>query len=73
VTTCNGIGFINGSGIPLTVAIGCLHLPLTAANRLDMGKWQREAGKYALGVFAIFVVTVMLFGHVPFYLPQNSI
>ena len=28
---------------------------------LDMGKWQREAGKYALGVFAIFVVTVMLF------------
>ena len=38
---------------------------------LDMGKWQREAGKYALGVFAIFVVTVMLFGHVPFYLPQK--
>ena len=36
-----------------------------------MGKWQREAGKYALGVFAIFVVTVMLFGHVPFYLPQK--
>lgn len=38
---------------------------------LDMGKWQREAGKYALGVFVIFVVTVMLFGHVPFYLPQK--
>ncbi|OAU32076.1 citrate transporter [Lacticaseibacillus rhamnosus] len=38
---------------------------------LDMGKWQREAGKYALGVFAIFVVTVMLLGHVPFYLPQK--
>ena len=38
---------------------------------LDMGKWQREAGKYALGVFAIFVVTVMLSGHVPFYLPQK--
>ena len=38
---------------------------------LDMGKLQREAGKYALGVFAIFVVTVMLFGHVPFYLPQK--
>ncbi|RXT58025.1 CitMHS family transporter [Lacticaseibacillus chiayiensis] len=38
---------------------------------LDMGKWQREAGKYALGIFVIFVVTVMLFGHVPFYLPQK--
>ena len=38
---------------------------------LDMGKWQREAGKYALGIFVIFVVTVMFFGHVPFYLPQK--
>ncbi|PQF24964.1 CitMHS family transporter [Enterococcus mundtii] len=37
---------------------------------LDMGKWQREAGKYALGIFTIFVVTIILFGHMPFYIPQ---
>ncbi|MCG4281815.1 CitMHS family transporter [Lacticaseibacillus saniviri] len=37
---------------------------------LDMGAWQKETAKYALGVFVIFVVTIMLGGHVPFYLPQ---
>lgn len=37
---------------------------------LDMGKWQREAGKYALGIFTIFVVTIILFGYMPFYISQ---
>ncbi|EOH63192.1 CitMHS family transporter [Enterococcus mundtii] len=37
---------------------------------LDMGKWQREAGKYALGIFTIFVVTIILFGYIPFYISQ---
>lgn len=37
---------------------------------LDMGQWQREAGKYALGIFVIFVVTIMLLGYIPFYIPQ---
>lgn len=37
---------------------------------LDMGKWQREAGKYALGIFIIFVVTIILFGYMPFYISQ---
>lgn len=37
---------------------------------LDMGKWQREAGKYALGIFTIFVVTIILFGYTPFYISQ---
>lgn len=37
---------------------------------LDMGKWQREAGKYALGIFTIFVVTIFLFGYMPFYISQ---
>lgn len=37
---------------------------------LDMGQWQRESGKYALGIFIIFVVTVMLLGHLPLYIPQ---
>lgn len=37
---------------------------------LDMGEWQKESGKYALGVFIIFVVTIMLFGHLRLYVPQ---
>lgn len=37
---------------------------------LDMGAWQKEAGKYALGIFIIFVVTIVLFGHMPLYIPQ---
>ncbi|MGB7472702.1 CitMHS family transporter [Trichococcus sp.] len=37
---------------------------------LDMGAWQKEAAKYALGVFIIFVVTIVLFGGMPLYIPQ---
>jgi CitMHS family citrate-Mg2+:H+ or citrate-Ca2+:H+ symporter len=35
-----------------------------------MGQWQKEAAKYALGIFVIFVVTIVLLGHMPFYIPQ---
>ncbi|MGT2888279.1 citrate:proton symporter [Streptococcus didelphis] len=37
---------------------------------LDMGEWQRTAGKYALGVFIIFIVTIILMGHMQVYIPQ---
>jgi CitMHS family citrate-Mg2+:H+ or citrate-Ca2+:H+ symporter len=37
---------------------------------LDMGQWQREAAKWALGIFIIFVVTIILTGHMPLYIPQ---
>ncbi|MHC5249649.1 CitMHS family transporter [Enterococcus sp. LJL120] len=37
---------------------------------LDMGQWQRAAGKYALGIFVIFVITIIAFGHMPLYIPQ---
>lgn len=37
---------------------------------LDMGEWQRTAGKYALGIFIIFIVTIVLMGHMPIYIPQ---
>ncbi|MDR0299135.1 MAG: citrate:proton symporter [Streptococcaceae bacterium] len=32
---------------------------------LDMGAWQRESAKYALGVFAIFILTGLMFFAVP--------
>lgn len=37
---------------------------------LDMGQWQKEAAKWALGIFIIFVVTIVLTGHMPLYIPQ---
>ena len=38
---------------------------------LDMGEWQKESAKYAAVIFVIFVVTIVLMGHMPLYLPQN--
>lgn len=38
---------------------------------LDMGQWQRESAKWALGIFVIFVATLVLTGAMPFYIPQN--
>lgn len=37
---------------------------------LDMGEWQKEAGKWLIGVFAIFVVTAIVLGYIPLYIPQ---
>ncbi|MBO0440637.1 CitMHS family transporter [Candidatus Enterococcus ikei] len=37
---------------------------------LDMGQWQKESAKWALGIFIIFVVTIVLTGHMPLYIPQ---
>ena len=37
---------------------------------LDMGEWQKESAKYACVIFVIFVVTIVLMGHMPLYLPQ---
>ncbi len=37
---------------------------------LDMGEWQKESAKYALVIFIIFVVTILLMGHMPVYIPQ---
>ncbi|MGO3733078.1 MAG: CitMHS family transporter [Vagococcus sp.] len=37
---------------------------------LDMGEWQKESAKYALGIFLIFLVTIIGLGYMPLYLPQ---
>ncbi|MBP1043221.1 citrate transporter [Vagococcus sp. BWB3-3] len=37
---------------------------------LDMGKWQKESAKWALGIFIIFIVAIILTGHMPLYIPQ---
>ncbi|MBP2099161.1 CitMHS family transporter [Enterococcus rivorum] len=37
---------------------------------LDMGQWQKESAKWALGIFVIFIVTIILTGHMPIYIKQ---
>lgn len=37
---------------------------------LDMGEWQKEAAKYALIIFVIFVVTIIAMGQMPLYISQ---
>ncbi|HEL0027411.1 TPA: citrate transporter [Streptococcus equi subsp. zooepidemicus] len=37
---------------------------------LDMGEWQKEAAKYAIIIFIIFVVTIIAMGQMPLYIPQ---
>ena len=37
---------------------------------LDMGEWQKEAAKYAAVIFVIFVLTIVLMGHMPLYIAQ---
>ncbi len=41
-----------------------------ALDGLRYGAMAKEAAKYALGIFVIFVVTIVLLGHMPFYIPQ---
>ncbi|MBG9982086.1 citrate transporter [Aerococcaceae bacterium DSM 111020] len=37
---------------------------------LDMGEWQKESGKWLLGVFIIFIVTIVLTGNLRVFIPQ---
>ncbi|EYT96535.1 Mg2, citrate complex transporter [Enterococcus mundtii 1A] len=55
--------------LSLLVAFIYLWLRLTG---LDMGKRQREVGKYALGIFTIFVVTIILFAICHFIFPNKN-
>jgi CitMHS family citrate-Mg2+:H+ or citrate-Ca2+:H+ symporter len=32
---------------------------------VDMGAWQRQSAKWALGTFGIFLVSMLIFGGVP--------
>lgn len=72
-------GFTNMSMALASLMGQAFHLlsPLTAFIYLllrltgqDLGEWQRAAGKWAAVIFVIFVVTIMLTGAVPFYIPQ---
>lgn len=64
------LAFLMGQAFHLLSPLVAFIYLLLRLTGLDMGKWQREAGKYALGIFTIFVVTIFLFGYMPFYISQ---
>ncbi|MFV0555930.1 MAG: CitMHS family transporter [Lactovum sp.] len=37
---------------------------------LDMGEWQRETFKWAVPVFLIFIISGLVLGYMPLYIPQ---
>lgn len=54
----------------LSPLVGFIYLLLRLTG-LDLGEWQKESAKYATVIFLIFVVTIILAGHMPIYIPQN--
>lgn len=54
----------------LSPLVGFIYLLLRLTG-LDLGEWQKESAKYALVIFIIFVVTIVLSGHMPLYIPQG--
>lgn len=54
----------------LSPLVGFIYLLLRLTG-LDLGEWQKESAKYAFVIFIIFVVTIVLMGHMPAYIPQN--
>ncbi len=52
------------------VAFIYLLLKLTG---LDMGQWQRESAKWAIGIFIIFVVVLIASGGMPFHIAPPAI
>lgn len=54
----------------LSPLVGFIYLLLRLTG-LDLGEWQKESAKYALVIFIIFVVTIILSGHMPLYIPQS--
>lgn len=48
----------------LSPLVGFIYLLLNLTG-VDMGAWQRQAGKWAIGTFLIFLVSMYVFGGVP--------
>lgn len=53
----------------LSPLVAFIYLLLRLTN-VDMGQWQKESAKYAIGIFVIFLLTLILLGYMPAYIPQ---
>ena len=49
----------------LSPLVGFIYLLLNLTG-VDMGQWQRTAGKWAIGTFIVFLLSMLTFGGVPF-------
>ena len=74
-----GYGFTNMQMALASLMGQAFHLlsPLVAfiylllrMTKLDMGKWQIESAKWAVGIFVIFVLVICLTGQLPIFIPQ---
>ena len=76
-----GYGFTNMQMALASLMGQAFHLlsPLVAfiylllrMTKLDMGKWQIESAKWAVGIFIIFIIMICITGQLPLYIPQSK-
>jgi len=61
-----GVASLLGQAFHLLSPLVAFIYLLLAKTELDMFEWQKESAKWALGIFAIFIVIAGVFGIVPF-------
>ena len=67
---CRWLLLLIRTGFSFTESASRIYLSAFAPDRFRYGTMAKEAAKYALGIFIIFVVTIILLGHMPLYIPQ---
>ncbi|GBG95881.1 citrate transporter [Ligilactobacillus salitolerans] len=60
-----GVASLMGQAFHLLSPLVAFIYLLLRLTGLDMGEWQKESGKWALGIFAIFIVVTIATGGVP--------
>lgn len=65
-----GVASLMGQAFHLLSPLVAFIYLLLRLTDLDMGAWQRESGKWALGIFIIFMVVTIVTGGVPLYVAQ---
>lgn len=62
-----GVASLLGQAFHLLSPLVAFIYLLLNLTGLDMGEWQKESAKWALGIFIIFVAVAAIFGIVPLY------
>ncbi|MFV0379420.1 MAG: CitMHS family transporter [Anaerorhabdus sp.] len=63
-----GVASLLGQAFHLLSPLVAFIYLLLQMTELDMGEWQKESAKWALGIFIIFIVVAGLTGSVPFFI-----
>ncbi|GAF41930.1 Mg2+/citrate complex transporter [Agrilactobacillus composti DSM 18527 = JCM 14202] len=65
-----GLASLMGQAFHLLSPLVAFIYLLLRLTDLDMGAWQRESGKWAVGIFIIFIVVTIATGGVPLYVAR---